>query len=37
MGYNAQNAELSRDTWGENLLGKALMKVRDRVREQARV
>ena len=31
VGYGAANAEANRDNWGENLLGKALMRVRDRL------
>ena len=29
--YGAANAEANRNNWGENLLGKALMRVRDRL------
>ncbi|PSN71183.1 DUF1768-domain-containing protein, partial [Corynespora cassiicola Philippines] len=32
IGFNAQEAEVYRAEWGENLLGKALMKVRGRLR-----
>ena len=32
IGYGASNAEENRGTWGENLLGKALMRVRERLR-----
>ena len=32
IGYGASDAEGNRGTWGENLLGKALMRVRDRLR-----
>ena len=35
IGYGAENAEGNRGAWGENLLGKALMRVRDRVRAEA--
>lgn len=31
VGYGASNAEANRGNWGENLLGKALMKVRERL------
>lgn len=31
VGYSAANAEANREDWGENLLGKALMRVRDRL------
>ena len=31
VGYSAANAEANRGNWGENLLGKALMRVRDRI------
>ena len=31
VGYSAVNAEANRGNWGENLLGKALMRVRDRL------
>lgn len=31
VGYGAANAEANRGNWGENLLGKALMRVRDRL------
>lgn len=31
VGYSAAKAEANRGNWGENLLGKALMKVRDRL------
>ena len=31
VGYGAANAEDNRENWGENLLGKALMRVRDRL------
>lgn len=31
IGYSHANSEAYRGTWGENLLGKALMRVRDRL------
>ncbi|KAL8993786.1 MAG: hypothetical protein Q9188_007238 [Gyalolechia gomerana] len=31
VGYGANKADANRDRWGENLLGKALMRVRDRI------
>ena len=31
VGYAASKAEANRDKWGQNLLGKALMRVRDRL------
>ena len=31
VGYAAARAEANRGSWGENLLGKALMRVRDRL------
>lgn len=31
VGYSAAKAEANRANWGENLLGKALMRVRDRL------
>lgn len=31
VGYSAANAEVNGANWGENLLGKALMRVRDRL------
>lgn len=34
VGYGAVNAERNRGDWGENLLGKALMRVRHRVRAE---
>lgn len=34
VGYAAKNAEDNRDSWGENLLGKALMRVRERLRHR---
>jgi ribA/ribD-fused uncharacterized protein len=36
VGYSPQKAEANRAKWGQNLLGQALMRVRDRLRaEQA--
>jgi ribA/ribD-fused uncharacterized protein len=35
IGFGAKNAENRRAHWGLNLLGKALMKVRDRLRAEA--
>lgn len=34
VGYGASNADENRGEWGENLLGKALMRVRDRLRTE---
>ena len=34
VGYGAANAEANQDNWGENLLGKALMRVRGRLRAE---
>ena len=34
VGYSAANAESSRANWGENLLGKALTRVRERLRAE---
>ncbi len=34
VGYDAANAESNRGNWGENLLGKALMRVRDRLQAE---
>ena len=34
VGYSAANAEANRGNWGENLLGKALMRVRDRLQAE---
>lgn len=31
IGFSAANAGVNTDNWGENLLGKALMRVRDRL------
>lgn len=32
IGFNEQDAEANRDRWGANLLGRALMEVRDELR-----
>lgn len=34
IGFVAEGAEGRRGEWGENLLGKALMRVRERLREE---
>ena len=34
VGYSAVNAEANRGHWGENLLGKALMRIRERLRAE---
>lgn len=34
VGYTAANAEANRGNWEENLLGKALMRVRERLQEE---
>jgi ribA/ribD-fused uncharacterized protein len=34
VGYAEKDAERNRGRWGQNLLGKALMEVRKRVREE---
>lgn len=34
IGFAAAKAEANRETWGENLLGVALMNVRRRLREE---
>ena len=34
VGYGAANAEANRGDWGGNLLGKALMRVRDRLQAE---
>jgi len=34
IGFTEKGAEKNRHKWGQNLLGKALMKVRDRLRDQ---
>ncbi|MCJ1253191.1 hypothetical protein MMC24_001001 [Lignoscripta atroalba] len=34
VGFDAENAEKNRHQWGQNLLGKAIMRARGRVREQ---
>ena len=31
IGFSAANAGVNTDNWGENLLGKVLMRVRDRL------
>lgn len=36
VGFGAKNAEENRDKWGENLLGLAIMKVRDKLRKDGR-
>lgn len=33
VGYDAEHAEANRADWGENLLGKALMRVRALLRD----
>ncbi|SLM38106.1 Conserved hypothetical protein CHP02464 [Lasallia pustulata] len=33
VGFNAGNAAANREKWGQNLLGKALMRVRERIRK----
>ena len=35
IGYSESNADQNRVRWGENLLGKALVRVRERLREEA--
>ncbi|KAL8728400.1 MAG: hypothetical protein Q9166_005445 [cf. Caloplaca sp. 2 TL-2023] len=35
IGYSAQHAEAHRSKWGANLLGKALMRVRERINAQS--
>ena len=37
IGFGAANAGKNRERWGLNLLGKALMKVRERMREEENV
>ncbi|EEP81506.1 conserved hypothetical protein [Uncinocarpus reesii 1704] len=37
VGFGAKNAEAQRHRWGLNLLGKALMEVRDRIRNEERM
>jgi len=32
IGYNAEEAEVNRENWGENRLGRALMCVRERLK-----
>lgn len=34
IGFSAANAEVNADYWGENLLGKVLMRVRDRLQTE---
>lgn len=34
IGFSAANAGVNTDNWGENLLGKALMRVRDRLQTE---
>lgn len=34
VGFGAKNAEKNRAKWGANLLGKALMEVRERIRKE---
>ena len=34
IGYRADEAERQREFWGENLLGKCLVKVRERLRTE---
>ncbi|KAK1824626.1 hypothetical protein LTR12_000951 [Friedmanniomyces endolithicus] len=34
VGFGAETAEANREQWGENRLGKAIMAVRDRIREE---
>jgi ribA/ribD-fused uncharacterized protein len=34
VGFAEKNAESNRHRWGENLLGKALMSVRERLRKE---
>lgn len=34
VGFNEKNAGYNRKKWGQNLLGKALMVVRERLREE---
>lgn len=36
VGFSAKNAEENRDKWGENLLGLAIMKVREKLRKENR-
>lgn len=33
IGYGVENAERNKGNWGENLLGKALMEVRENIKE----
>lgn len=34
IGFSAANAAVNMDNWGENLLGNALMRVRDRLQTE---
>jgi ribA/ribD-fused uncharacterized protein len=34
IGFTADCAEMNRESWGQNLLGRALMDVRARLREE---
>ena len=36
VGFNAKSALSRREEWGTNLLGKCLMKARERIREEAK-
>ncbi|KAF2167991.1 hypothetical protein M409DRAFT_22135 [Zasmidium cellare ATCC 36951] len=36
VGFGAENAEANRKDWGENRLGKAIMNVRQRLRDEGR-
>ena len=35
IGFGPADAEANRDKWGENRLGKAMMKVREQLRSEA--
>ncbi|KAI4110751.1 MAG: hypothetical protein LQ339_001026 [Xanthoria mediterranea] len=37
IGYSAEHAEANRSKWGANLLGKALVRVRERIKAQNNV
>lgn len=37
IGFNAEDAEANRPNWGLNLLGKALMSVRDELRHEGAI
>jgi ribA/ribD-fused uncharacterized protein len=37
IGFGKNNAEANKERWGLNLLGKALMRVRERLREEGGV